>query len=113
MYVCIQTMRHVLKQPSFPATMNTAYSNYHMEITVEEFAAKYAVSHRAGLCVAVQGKETVKIQVFSHSAMNQMKSSVQVTITCFVFSLAFVLYCLASGIAGALYGGGIGISYSF
>ena len=104
MYVNIKTMRHVLKQPSSAASALTPKANNHMEITIEEFEAKYEASHRAGLCIIEQGTETVKIQIFAHSAKWVMRSCVFISTACFLFYLVAELCCLVFGITGAIHG---------
>ena len=97
MYVNVYTMRYVLKQPSFPDNQ-LKRANTFFEITQEEFAATYAVSHRAGLCQVLHARGRVKIQVFRHSTMQVMKYCVIISTVCFISALFLVVYCLVWGI---------------
>ena len=97
MYVNLKTMRHVLKQPGVPDHM-LSRTNTFLEITLEEFAATYAVSHQAGIGAIVQGTGTVKIQVFQNSAKRLMRICVAVSTICFLASFIMIFYSLAWGI---------------
>ena len=97
MYVNFKTMRYVLKQPGVPDHM-LSRTNTFLEITLEEFAAMYAVSHQAGLGAIVQGKGTVKIQVFQNSAKCLMRKCVAVSTICFLGSFTMFFYCLTWGL---------------
>ena len=112
MYVNIQTMRHVRKQPGVPDhTLST--SNAHLEITLEEFAASYAASQQAGLGLIVHGKGTVKIQVFTESAKTIMNYCFNISLMFFMFAILEIGWCLVIGIAGIFQGGGVNPRYRF
>ena len=111
-YVTIQTVKHVLKQPGKPDD-ELPTSNAHLEITREEFAASYAASQQAGLGLIVHGKETVKIQVFSDSAKEKMKTSICLSWMYFIFAIMEIVWCLIVGIVGFSQGGGVQPKYRF
>ena len=102
MYVNFKTMRYVLKQPGVPDHM-LSRTNTFLEITLEEFAAMYAVSHQAGLGAIVQGKGTVKIQVFRNSAKCLMRKCIAVSTICFLVSSTMFFYCLACSVVRSIY----------
>ena len=62
------------------------------DITLEKFAATYAVSHQAGLGTIVQGTGTVKIQVFQNSSKSLMRVCVAVSTICFLASSIMFFY---------------------
>ena len=101
MYVNFKTMRYVLKQPGVPDHMLST-TNTFLEITLEKFAATYAVSHQAGIGAIVQGTGTVKIQVFQNSAKRLMRTCVAVSTICFLASFIMFFYCLAWGIVRSI-----------
>ena len=113
MYVNIQTMRYVLKQPVVPDdTLPT--SNAHLEITLEEFAASYAASQQAGLGLIVHGKGTVKIQVFADSAKDKMWLCINLSTCGFLGTLLLgIVYCPVFGLIGVVNGGGVAPAFSF
>ena len=105
-YVNIQTMRHVLKQPGVPDhTLST--SNAHLEITLEEYAASYAASQQAGLGLIDHGKGTVKIQVFQYSAKRKMWYCILLSSIYFTFAILEILYCVGFVGFGGVAGGGV------
>ena len=111
LYVNIQTMRYVLKQPEVPDGTLPTTNNAHLEITLEEFTASYAASQQAGLGLIVHGKGTVKIQVFEHSTKNKMKICVCLSTFYFLCAVFLTLYFLIFGIIGGVYGGGVALCY--
>ena len=94
-FVIIATMRYVLKQPVFNGTLQS--SNHHIEIGVDVYNAQYAASSNARIGLLVRGSGNVKVQVFDCIAMAYMKTTVIVSILCFVGSIGMVLCCLGVG----------------
>ena len=97
MHVNVYTMRYVLKQPSFPDN-RLKRANTFFEVTLEEFAAIYVVSHRAGLGQVFGAKGTIKFQVFRNSTVQIMKYCVITSTICFISALFSVFYCLVWGL---------------
>ena len=111
MYVNIQTMRYVLKQPEVPDDTLAGTTNSHLEITLEEFAASYAATQQAGLGLIVHGKGTVKIQVFTESAKTKMKNCIWLSTLYFLGAFLGIVCCLIFVIIGVVNGGGLTICY--
>ena len=97
MYVNVYTMRYVLKQPSLPDNQ-LKRANTFFEVTLEEFAAVYVISHRAGLGQVFSARGTVKLQVFRKSTVQVMKNCVITSSICFISALFSVMYSLVWGI---------------
>jgi len=97
LYVNINTMWYVLKQPCLPDNVLRS-ANTFLEIQLDTFQAEYAVLYNAQMGYIARERQTVQIQVFRKSTMTVMKNCVRVSTLCFIASLFMFLYCFIWGI---------------
>ena len=102
LYVNLKTIPHVLQQPCIEDRYQQT-GNAHYEITKEKYQFLFAASSDAGIgALSAERGNKVKIQVFTETAVRNIKICRIVSYVCFFVTLLMIVYCFAWAIVRVL-----------